>query len=81
MMIHNYSGAAFGKGGEMHSQITFESKWIETLFKEVYINFLSQEEIQNTLKGQDLWLTSSEIVQRLNERKELKKASEAASKQ
>lgn len=75
-MIHNYSGGAFGKGQEMMDQLTFESKWAETLFKDAYADFLSPEEILAILKGQDLWLSADNVVQRLNARQELRKALE-----
>jgi hypothetical protein len=79
-MIHNYSGGAFGKGGEMMDQLTFESKWSETLFKDAYADFLSAQEIKDILKGQDLWLSADQVIERLNARQELRKASEEAAK-
>jgi len=80
-MIHNYSGGTFGKGGEMMDQLTFESKWSENLFRDAYTDFLSAQEIKDVLKGQDLWLSADQVVERLNARQELRKAQEEASKQ
>jgi len=79
-MIHNYSGGAFGKGGEMMDQLTFETKWAGDLFKDVYKDFLNPMEIVSILKGQDVWLSADDVVQRLNARQELRKASEEAAK-
>lgn len=77
-MIHNYSGGAFGKGGEMMDQLTFESKWSESIFNDAYEDFLTPQEIKDILKGQDLWLSAEQVVVRLNARQELRKAAEEA---
>jgi ATP-dependent protease ClpP protease subunit len=79
-MIHNFSGGAFGKGGEMHSQITFESKWAETLYRDAYADFLSPKEISMVLKGQDLWMSAEQVIERLSARQELRKTLEEATK-
>jgi hypothetical protein len=79
-MIHNYSGGAFGKGGEMMDQLTFECKWAETLFNEAYADFLSAQEIKDVLKGQDLWLSALQVIERLSARQELRKSAEEAAK-
>jgi len=63
-MFHNYSGGAFGKGGEMFEQISFQHKWSEKLFKEVYQDFLTEEEIQEMMHGRDLWLDCDEVLKR-----------------
>lgn len=77
-MVHNYSGGACGKGGEMMDQLTFESKWAETLFNEAYTDFLSPAEILSVLKGQDVWMSADQVVARLNARTELREAVEKA---
>jgi ATP-dependent protease ClpP protease subunit len=79
-MIHNYSGGTFGKGGEMMDQLTFESKWAETLFNDAYTGFLTPSEITSVLKGQDMWMSADQVIERLNARQELKKAAEEAAK-
>jgi ATP-dependent protease ClpP protease subunit len=77
-MIHNYSGAAFGKGGEMIDQLNFESKWAETIFKDAYTDFLTPKEITAVLKGQDLWMSAEDVITRLNSRQERLDALEKA---
>ncbi len=72
LMIHNYSGGTFGKGGEMMDQLTFESKWAETLFKDAYRDFLSSEEITSILKGQDLWMSADQCLARLDNRQSIR---------
>ena len=67
-MIHNYSGGTFGKGSEMHAQIVHEKKWSEKLFKEVYEDFLTTQEINEILAGRDLWMEVEEVAERMNKR-------------
>jgi len=67
-MIHNYSGGTWGKGGEQYAQVTHERKWSETLFKEVYGDFLSTKEIDEILEGKDLWMHVEEVAERMNKR-------------
>jgi len=64
-MFHNYSGGTFGKGGEMIDQLQHERKWSEGLLREVYADFLSEEEITSILDNRDIWLDGKEILARL----------------
>ena len=65
-MFHDYSSGVFGKGGEQYDQIQFERAWSERFLKEVYANFLTHEEIHSMLHNKDIWMTSDEVVARLN---------------
>jgi len=71
-MVHNYSGGAIGKGGEMKAQLDHETVWSRKLCEDVYENFLSKEEIDNILKSQDIWLNGEEVADRLRKRSEKK---------
>jgi ATP-dependent protease ClpP protease subunit len=73
-MFHNYSGGAIGKGGELYDQAVFERMWSLELFREVYTNFLTDAELAAMLDGKDVWLTSAEVSDRLNEIYAAKKA-------
>ena len=64
-MFHNYSGGTIGKGGEMIDQLTYERSWSENLLKDVYVDFLTQKEIESMLNGKDLWMNSDEVLHRL----------------
>jgi ATP-dependent protease ClpP protease subunit len=64
-MFHNYSAGVFGKGGEMFDQLTFEREWSKNFMTEVYEGFLTGEEIQSMLNNRDIWMTSSEVISRL----------------
>lgn len=65
MMIHNFSGGVFGKGNEQHSQLEAQIKWFNTLAKRLYVPFLSKEEFDRVVKGEDIWLQSDDIRTRL----------------
>jgi ATP-dependent protease ClpP protease subunit len=64
-MFHNYSGGTFGKGGEMIDQLQHERKWSEGLLREVYADFLTEDEITSILDNKDIWLDGKEILSRL----------------
>lgn len=65
MMIHNYSGGVFGKGNEQQSQLEAQIKWFNTLSKKLYIPFLSVAEFEKVMRGEDIWLQSNDIRDRL----------------
>ena len=67
-MFHNYSGGAFGKGGEMLDQLTHERAWSEKLLEEVYSDFLTADEIDQMLNNKDLWMDGDNVVERLKEK-------------
>jgi ATP-dependent protease ClpP protease subunit len=64
-MFHNYSGGTIGKGGEMYDNIVFERKWSEQLLREIYADFLTDEEVESMLNNKDLWLDGEEVLTRL----------------
>lgn len=66
LMFHDYSGAAWGKGQEIESQVEHTKKHIRKFFKEVIIgnNFLTQKEFEDMLIGKDFWMDVQEMCQR-----------------
>jgi ATP-dependent Clp protease, protease subunit len=64
-MFHNYSGGVFGKGGEQYDQIQYERAWSEKFMNEIYKNFLTTEEIQSMLNNKDIWMTSEQVLERI----------------
>lgn len=66
MMIHTYSGGMFGKGHEQESQLKATTLWFNTLAKKLYIPFLTHDEFERVVKGEDLWFQSAEIRNRLS---------------
>lgn len=64
-MFHNYSGGVGGKGGEMIDQLQHERRWSERLMKEIYKDFMSNEEIKSMLDNKDIWMDGEEVVKRI----------------
>ena len=64
-MFHNYSGGVFGKGGEQYDQIQYERAWSEKFMNEVYKDFMTPEEIQSMLNNKDIWMTSEQVLERI----------------
>jgi ATP-dependent protease ClpP protease subunit len=77
-MFHNYSGGAFGKGGEMLDQLQHERKWSEKLLRDVYKDFLTEAEITSILENKDIWMDGEEVAKRLKARQEKHEAEEDA---
>lgn len=73
MMLHNFRGGVFGKGNELTSQLDATIKWFNMLAKEIYIPFITEDEFNRIVKGEDLWMQSSEIRKRLDNVNKVKK--------
>jgi len=65
-MFHNYSAGVFGKGGEMFDQLQFERAWSENFLREVYHEFLTTDEIKSMLDNKDIWMTSEQVLARID---------------
>lgn len=65
-MFHNYSGGTIGKGGEMIDQLLHERKWSENLLKNIYEDFMTEDEIKAMLDNKDIWMDGEEVVKRIN---------------
>ena len=66
MMIHNFSGGIYGKGNEQVSQLEATIKWFNTIARDYYTPFISEEELADILKGEDIWLQADDVRKRLN---------------
>lgn len=64
-MIHNYSHTTAGKGNEVVQHITYMKTYFDRLAHDVYGNFLEGSEIERIVEGNDIWLHSHEVVERL----------------
>ena len=64
-MFHNYSSGVMGKGGEMYDRLSHEKGWSEKLMRDVYADFLTNDEISSILDSKDIWMDGDEIVTRL----------------
>ncbi len=67
VMIHNYTGGTYGKGHEQVSELTATIKWFSALAYTYYVPFISVEELENVLGGDDLWLQADEVRERLEQ--------------
>lgn len=65
MLFHYYSGGASGKGNELEARVDSNSEYFSQLAYDIYIPFLTKEEVSSMIQGIDLWLTSDEITKRL----------------
>jgi ATP-dependent protease ClpP protease subunit len=66
-MIHNYSHGVIGKGHEVISKVKYTEKFFRKFAKDIYGNFLTQEELENVINGGDIWMDSEEVKSRLKE--------------
>lgn len=65
MMIHNFSGGAYGKGEDLVMSAANSAEWVKRLYRECYHVFLTEDEIENQiLKNQDIYLSPEQILER-----------------
>lgn len=65
LMLHTYSGIFSGKGNEQQAEVAAVGKWFEKVMRRICARFLSDEELDNIIKGSDFWMNSDEIRRRL----------------
>jgi ATP-dependent protease ClpP protease subunit len=65
-MYHNYSGGAFGKGGELKARVDHNHERLNDFFHKMIVGqgFLSEDEYQQMLVGQDFWMGAKELCKR-----------------
>lgn len=66
IMFHNFKGGVSGKGHEQLAQLDATIKWFTAIAREIYIPFLTEEEFDRIIKGEDLWMHSQEIRDRID---------------
>lgn len=64
-MLHNGSYGTGGKANDIASMVKFTSQQFESLFRKVYKDFLSEQEISDLVQGKDFWFDNAEVVRRL----------------
>lgn len=69
---HTVSGGAFGKECETFEASQFLRKQTHKRIREEYSGFLSDQEIESVLKGSDIYLCADEIMDRLENFKEIR---------
>lgn len=67
MMFHDFSGGATSgaKGNEQFKELTASIQLYNKLLKNVCVPFLSNEEVDRIIKGEDVWMDSDQIRKRL----------------
>lgn len=66
VMIHAWSSFSYGKWNELEDRFKFEKEIWENQFREIYKKFLTDEEIEQCLKGKDFWFSADETSKRLD---------------
>ncbi len=66
IMFHNYSSGYRGKGGEIVSRVEHTDKDLIRFFKYLVVEkgFLTPQEFENMLIGQDYWMDAKEMCKR-----------------
>lgn len=80
-MIHNSSTGYGGKSNNLTDYALFNDDHSRKLLTKYYEDFLTLEEMEDVLKGVELWLSGEELVKRLNARQEARLAKEEKAKE
>jgi len=75
-MIHTASLGYGGKQNNFYEFSTFNNKANERLMRKYYKDFLTEDEINQALKGADFWFDSEEVIQRLENRDKIRQESQ-----
>lgn len=69
-LFHNGGAFVGGKYSDFVSQTEHTKKYFERVIRTSYIGFLEESEINDLMRGVDLWMDSEEFVTRHNKRNE-----------
>ena len=66
IMFHNYSHGAWGKGGNVKSQVEHADRSMSVFFKDITVEqgFLSKKEYKEMTLGKDFWMDCEEMCRR-----------------
>jgi ATP-dependent protease ClpP protease subunit len=65
VMVHSWSAGIEGKYTELNSFFEYSKKYTNSQFKEIYKNFMNEQEIEDCLNGKDFYFDSNEVVKRI----------------
>ena len=68
-MIHNYSTGMQGKGHELKAYQKFTDQELNKTFREYYLGFLTEDEMEDVINGRDIWLNTDEAQKRWKNKK------------
>lgn len=60
LMFHNFSTIQVGKANEIEISLDASKKWIHSYMKRNHMPFLTEKECDNLIKGQDLYVYTSD---------------------
>lgn len=81
MMVHEYQTSNGGSNSNVIKQATHTAKENEKFIRSCYEYFLTEAEIEDTLKGVEHYLSSDEIRERLQKREEIKAQQQSQAEQ
>lgn len=64
-MIHGYSHFVGGKGHEVKARVQYTEEFFAQIANDFYKDILKIEEIEEVLKGKDIWFDSNKLIERL----------------
>lgn len=65
VMVHAWSGIVGGKRNELVAVNDFHKKYLDVKFREMYKDFMTDEEIGACLEGKDFYFTAEEVLDRI----------------
>lgn len=65
VMVHSMTAMFCGKWHEVTARLEFDKNWFEETAKEIYKGFMTNEEIDDMIKGKDFWFTAKEAHARI----------------
>lgn len=77
-MIHSAHGGMYGTIRNALAHAEHEKRSVEGLMRDVYKNFLTDEELESVFEGKEIWLSAIETQDRFNTRVDLYAAQRAA---
>jgi ATP-dependent protease ClpP protease subunit len=78
VMIHTCQYGYGGHAGNMDAHVSYTTKAVEKLVKEVYADWLDEDEIERVLDGKEFWFDAEECMMRFDIREEIRLEREAA---
>lgn len=78
VMIHTANYGYSGHSGNMDSHVSHSTKAIEKLVRDVYTDWLDEDEIDRLLDGKEFWFDAEECMMRFEIREEIRLEREAA---
>lgn len=76
IMFHNVQYTSYGHGGNVEAQTKHYTQTHEKLIRDLYKDFLDNDEIQKLFYGQEIWMQPEDVYSRLKMREEKRIAEE-----